>query len=344
MDASCSFDQFQESLHLDIEKSQKKEEKKKSEEPGNGKKNKSMSDKSSKFRKRISSFEPLVSDFEVKSDNTKLPFSQLSFPPYPYLLTLQGNEDVLIRSLDSPEIAVGSDVTGFKLTGRGILDHHCVIKKDLEVVFSESNNHEVRRQWRVTITPTSPEAEVLLDGLRITSAETLHHGTLVGIGQRHLFAYKDPSHHMTPSNVQCSLKKSYSSITSSLKDSIPGSNRTRDSNSSHSSSKSSASSRNQIIKTCLNYSANRQTWVVNLIFSSFRHWETFPVQESLAPGILMCHCVVHSCLNFDVEQKKELLKTMSNNLQDVVQVCGTRLCQWEGVMQPQHLFSRLEML
>ena len=268
-------------------------------------------------RKRISSDKrgsPVGRANSCNASSLKSSSSDLS-PPY--MLTLQGNVETLIHSLKSSEILIGNDVTDFKLDAPDILRHHCVIHRDLEVLFSEADNSNVQNHWCVTLTPLRSDATVRINGSRICSKYQMQHGDLVSIGKHHLFMFKDPLHHAAPINGV----KQYAPLSNrgSMKESDKSSGQTCNS-SSASTSPPQANTTHCNIKTCLNYSLEHEVGVLDLIFTSFHNWGNFPVDLPLSPAILLSHCVIHSCLNFKLDDRNKLIRNACSKLRSIVKV------------------------
>ena len=251
-----------------------------------------------------------------------------SSPPSPYLITLQGNEDTLIHSLDKQEVLIGSDVTDFKLVASDVQRHHCVIKKRLEVVFSEQDNYEAVKRWSVTINPLNPAAEVRINGGRITSKHSLQHGEMLSVGKHHLFMYKDPSSHI---NLSSLVNLSF------LQANRDSDNCSTEAHGSNTSLNTAVSPRNQAdeppkltdhIKTLLSYPVEREDEILQDIFNYISNFDNNPhKQDVLFPATLLCHCIVYSCLNFDLRTKNDLLLKVASTMQTLVLVsCGFTFC------------------
>ena len=241
-------------------------------------------------------------------------------PPSPYLITLQGNEDNLIHSLDKQEVLIGSDVTDFKLMAPDILRHHCVIKKRLEIVFSEKGNDEAVKRWIVTINPLNPVAEVRINGGRISSKHALQHGEMVSVGKHHLFMFKDPSSHI---NLSSLVNLSY------LQSTRDSDNCSTEAHGSNTSLNTALSPRIQPqetaklleqIETLLNYRADNEDEILKTIFNYVKNFDNPPQKQVLFPATLLCHCIFHSCLNFDLQLKNDVLLKIASTMQTLVLV------------------------
>ena len=247
------------------------------------------------------------------------PGSILPSSSLPYMLTLQGNEEVLIHFLNKPELVVGSGVTDFKLTASDIQPQHCIIYRELEVLLSDANISDVHNHWSVSIAPLNSQAKVWINGLQLRSRSALTHGDLVSVGKCNLFMFKDPLHHALPQNAPTQEQTSFSS--GSLENASKDTELPRELNSGSASTISTPSTAaSQTTKTCLKYPLNREDDVVNLIFDSFTVWGTFPTNLPLSPAHLYAHCIIYSCLNLTAHRKLMILEKVSSKLYDMIKV------------------------
>jgi len=261
-----------------------------------------------------------VSSKSKSKDEPAVEPSSSSNPPCPYLITLQGNEDNLIHSLDKQEVLIGSDVTDFKLVAPDVLHHHCVIKKRLEVVFSEKDNFESAKRWCVTINPLNPDAEVRINGGRVTTKHSLQHGEMLSVGKHHLFMYKDPSSHINLSSlVNLSYRKtSVDSDNSSTK--AHGSNTSLHLISSPHNERKEIPKLLDFIETLLNYRVEHEDEILQDIFNYISNFDNPPNKVVLFPATLLSHCVIHSSLNFTRQAKTDLLLKIASTTQTLVLV------------------------
>ena len=232
----------------------------------------------------------------------------------PYLITLQGNEENLIHHLDKTEVLIGSDVTDFKLVASDVLPHHCIIKTRMEILTSENENNDAVKRWYVTINPLNPAAEIRLNRSKIVSKHTLQHGDLISIGKQHLFMYKDPSSHINLINL---------SFTNSNHNSDNCSPESQGSSRSinclgYSNPKTLLWKGN--IVTRLNYRHEKESEILEQIFNCINDFDTVPSHYSHIPAILLCQCIEHACLNFDFQQKNDLLLKIASTLQSLLLV------------------------
>lgn len=261
----------------------------------------------------FSSEERLMPDGHSDSFTNQKSPDHLSAPNLssPYLLTLQGNEDVLVHSLEKRKTLLGSDVVDFQLVASDVRPHHCVIKRDLEIFFPEENSFKTQKRWLVTITPLNKEAEVRINGKTLNSDHILKHGELVSIGKRHLFMFKDPSSIARLKQSRLPAQQSSATLLvapDSSTDSIQ--NKTIKQNFVGTKS----------MKTIFNYSPEDEDKVFQLIFERFSNWETYQVEEVLTPANILCHCVFHSCLNFPPLQTSSSFEKVIKSIKTIVEV------------------------
>ena len=245
-------------------------------------------------------------------------FASSSYAP-PYLLTLQGNEDVLIHPLNKSEVVIGSDVSDFKLTAPDILGQHCIIRRDLEVLLSDENYSDIHNHWSVSLSLPDFAAKVWVNGTLINSKCFLKHEDLVSIGKYHLFLYKDPLHHTKSQYKNMQDKSSFGS--NSSKDVDKNSGQIRKSISGAASSNSAQSLVSKwTIKTRFKYPLNREDDVIQLIFASFQEWKVLSTNYIFSPAHLLSHCIIHSCLNFTDQEKHKLLQKIVGTLEATIKV------------------------
>ena len=260
----------------------------------------------------------VVSQAKSKLDSTA--DSSHSTPPCPYLITLQGNEDNLIHSLDKQEVLIGSDVTDFRLVAPDVLHHHCVIKKRLEIVFSEKDDFEAVNRWCVTINPLNPSAEVRVNGGRISSKHALQHGEMLSVGKHHLFMYKDPSSQINLSSlVNLSYLKTNADSDNCSTEAHGSSTSLNQASSPRDDEKDTAKFLNHI-ETLLNYHVENEDKILQDIFHYISNFDNFPNKLVLFPATMLCHCVIHSSLNFDSQAKTDLLLKIASTMQTLVLV------------------------
>lgn len=247
---------------------------------------------------------------DLMDPNDKTILTTDGSPPSPYLITLQGNEENLIHHLDKNEVLIGSDVTDFKLLAPDVSAHHCVIKKRLEFFLSEDNNCDIIKRWCVSINPLSSTAEVRINRNRINSKHALQHGDLISVGKQHLFMYKDPSSHINLVNM---------SFTGSNQDSD---NCSTEAHGSHTSLNSIGCSDppKSIITTHVNYLSENKEEIVDEIFKFVDENETVRSHHCNIAATLLCQCIEHACLNFNLQQKNDLILKIASTLQTVVLV------------------------
>ena len=249
-----------------------------------------------------------------------------SGPPYPYLITLQGNENNLIHSLDKPEVLIGSDVTDFKLEAPDVIRHHCVIKRKLEMDFSNLENQNEIKRWCVTINPLYSSGEVRINGGRITNKHNLQHGELISIGKHHLFMFKDPSSHV---NLSSLVNLSFNN-----KDPDNCSTEAHDSTTSlnavgYPDEKDPRSA--GLVETVLNYKIEDEDEILRTAFNSQADFDNLPHCLALYPATVICHCIIHACLNFNLQHKNDLLLKIASTLQTLVLVsCYKLYCRFVG--------------
>ncbi|CAK8690007.1 unnamed protein product [Clavelina lepadiformis] len=249
--------------------------------------------------------------------NKKDEVKSLDSPPAPYLITLQGNENNLIRTLNKNETLVGSDVTDICLEASDILRHHCVIKRRLELLFSESRNYEAVKRWCVTITSLDSEAKVTVNGQKISVKHTLQHGELIAIGKHHIFMYKDPSSDINLNNV-VSFSFSKKRDQQQIEIKHPEASDLAKASASLRTTTDKEPEYLDFIKTDLPYQLSSEDRVLALIFDCVGDLTDLSPERLLAPATLLCQCIVHSCLNFHLGHKNELLLKIGSNLQSIV--------------------------
>ena len=203
-----------------------------------------------------------------------------------------------------------------KLVAPDVSSHHCVIKKRLEVVFSEKENYETIKRWCVSITPLQTSSDIRINGSKISAKHPLKHGEMVSIGKHHLFMYKDPSCHLDLSTL---VNLSY------LTSNKDGDNSSTEAHGSNTSINSLSSPHNKstrkvsdLIETLINFESEQQNGILDEIFHL-----AYDVNDSTykhAPANLLCHCILHSCLNFPLQTKSDLLLKIASTLQTFVLV------------------------
>nr|CAB3265411.1 ras-associating and dilute domain-containing protein-like [Phallusia mammillata] len=266
------------------------------------------------------------------SSQSASPNSVEKAPPVPCLITLQGDvgkrgkEESLVHYLKQPETLIGSKASDFRLNARDVLPHHCVMKRRLEILFSDADDATDRR-WHVTVIPLHAKAEVTANGFRVTSEYSLQHGDLITIGKHSMFMFKDPS-----SNVNLSNKFSFSELSKSIP-ATPEKTPTRKSQITPAKTQKSPSKSKPIMPTELTYALECEDQVLRVIFDSLKDVDDQSVEYPFAPAALLCQCIFHSCLNFRLENRNDLLLKIASNLQTLV-LNSTRNVSVQEIQSP----------
>jgi len=234
-------------------------------------------------------------------------------PAPPCLITLQGDAPDMVYYLKLPETLIGRKASDVKLSAPDVAPHHCVIKRNIEIIFDERDGCEAAKRWSVTVTPLSSKAEVVANGRRLTSEYSMQHGDVIAVGKHYLFLFKDPM-----SSVDLSDKFTFGENDLKRRPGPAAHDATGRRGTEYPLDKVPAGQPVPIVRTELNYTLERENDVLKEIFESASKLNDS--EYPFAPAALLCHCVLHSSLNFRLEHKNDLLLKVASNLQTLVLV------------------------
>lgn len=168
--------------------------------------------------------------------------------------------------------------------------------------------------WKVTLHLVDDDCNVTVNGQAIASDEELNNGDIITIGTKYIFMFKDPA---SKDKLNSNLRLTGMAVNTSRMGGI--------------ASKGSAFTpvKKRCVEMEINYRHEHEDSVLEVIFAaandivSTSSSRIRPVNcdRELAPARFIIHCIEQSCINFTLEQKKNLLFMIARNLQTILLVC-----------------------